>query len=146
MKFSIKDVVSKCEIIRSKLQIWSHLLNKILNGQLHFLCSGTYSNTSATCEKCMEEKKKGSNNNSSKQNKTNTIKTCSHNNSGNISVEILVVQSGKNYSPQKLILTKFKPIIQLYIQLYIYKLKYSCNSQFHAKAIIMYIISFLSKN
>ena len=66
---------------------------------------------SATCEKCMEEKKKGSNNNYSKQNKANAIKTCGHNNSGNISVEILVVQGGKNYSPRKLILTKFKPII-----------------------------------
>ena len=30
MKFSFKDIFSKCEQIRRKLQIWSHLLNKYL--------------------------------------------------------------------------------------------------------------------
>ena len=40
MKFLIKDFFSKCDQIRSFLQIRSHLLNteEILNGQLHFLC------------------------------------------------------------------------------------------------------------
>ena len=39
MKFSMKDFFSKCDQIRSFLRIWSHLLKKILNGKLHFLCS-----------------------------------------------------------------------------------------------------------
>ena len=39
MKFSIKDFFSKCDKIRRKLLIWSHLLKKIVNGKLHFLCS-----------------------------------------------------------------------------------------------------------
>ena len=30
MKFSIKDFFSKCDQIRSKLLIWSHLLKKYL--------------------------------------------------------------------------------------------------------------------
>ena len=30
MKFSIKDFSSKCDQIRSKLRIWSHLLEKSL--------------------------------------------------------------------------------------------------------------------
>ena len=30
MKFSIKDFFSKCDQIRSNLQIWSHLLKKSL--------------------------------------------------------------------------------------------------------------------
>ena len=30
MKFSIKDLFSKCDQIRRKLQIWSHLLKKSL--------------------------------------------------------------------------------------------------------------------
>ena len=30
MKFSIKDFFSKCDQIRQKLRIWSHLLNKSL--------------------------------------------------------------------------------------------------------------------
>ena len=30
MKFSIKDFFSKCDQIRRKLQIWSHLLKKSL--------------------------------------------------------------------------------------------------------------------
>ena len=33
MKFSIKDFFSKCDQI---LQIWSHLLKKILKWKLHF--------------------------------------------------------------------------------------------------------------
>ena len=41
MKFSIKDFFSKCDQIRSFLRIWSHLLKKILNGILEFLCSVT---------------------------------------------------------------------------------------------------------
>ena len=42
MKFSIKDFFSKCDQIRRKLRMWSHLLKKseeILNGKLHCLCS-----------------------------------------------------------------------------------------------------------
>ena len=31
MKFSIKDFFSKCDQIRRKLRIWSHLLKKSLN-------------------------------------------------------------------------------------------------------------------
>ena len=30
MKFSIKDFFSKCDQIRRKLRIWSHLLKKLL--------------------------------------------------------------------------------------------------------------------
>ena len=37
MKFSIKDFFGKCDQIRRKLWIWSHLLK---NGKFHFLCSG----------------------------------------------------------------------------------------------------------
>ena len=37
MKFSIKDLFSKCDQIRSFLQIWSHLLKKSLMGNL--MCS-----------------------------------------------------------------------------------------------------------
>ena len=39
MKFSIKDFFSKCEQIRSFLQIWSHLLKKSLMENFAFLCS-----------------------------------------------------------------------------------------------------------
>ena len=39
MKFSIKGFFSKCDQIRNFLRIWSHLLKKISNGKLHFLCS-----------------------------------------------------------------------------------------------------------
>ena len=42
MKFSIKDFFSKCDQIRSFLQIWSHLLKKSFNGKLHF-CAVWYS-------------------------------------------------------------------------------------------------------
>ena len=38
MKFSIKDSFSKCDQIRRKLQIWSHLLKKSLM-ESFFLCS-----------------------------------------------------------------------------------------------------------
>ena len=30
MKFSVKDFFSKCDQVRRKLRIWSHLLNKCL--------------------------------------------------------------------------------------------------------------------
>ena len=39
MKFSIKDFFKKCDQIRSFLRIFSHLLKKILNRKLTFLCS-----------------------------------------------------------------------------------------------------------
>ena len=38
MKFPIKDFFSKWTQIHRKAHIWSHLLKKILNWQLHFLC------------------------------------------------------------------------------------------------------------
>ena len=36
MKFSIKECFTKCEQIRSFLQIWSHLLKKLLMGNFIF--------------------------------------------------------------------------------------------------------------
>ena len=36
MKFSIKDLFSKCDQIRSSLRIWSHLLRKSLMKNLIF--------------------------------------------------------------------------------------------------------------
>ena len=39
MKFSIKDFFSKCDLIRRKLWIWSHLLEKSLMENFIFLCS-----------------------------------------------------------------------------------------------------------
>ena len=36
MKFSIKDFLSKCDQIRSKLRIWSHLLKKSLTENFIF--------------------------------------------------------------------------------------------------------------
>ena len=36
MKFSIKDFLSKCDQIRRKLRIWSHLLEKSLMESLIF--------------------------------------------------------------------------------------------------------------
>ena len=36
MKFSIKDLFSKCDEIRRKLRIWSHLLNKPLMENFNF--------------------------------------------------------------------------------------------------------------
>ena len=39
MKFSIKDFFSKCDQIRRKLWIWSHLLKKSLMENVIFLCS-----------------------------------------------------------------------------------------------------------
>ena len=39
MKFSIKDFSSKCDQIRRKLQIWSHLLKKSLMENFFFSCS-----------------------------------------------------------------------------------------------------------
>ena len=42
MKFFIKDLFSKCDQIRSFLQIWSHLLKKSLMENFIFLCSVFY--------------------------------------------------------------------------------------------------------
>ena len=39
MKFSYKDIFSKCGQIHRKLRIWSHLLKKSLMENLVFLCS-----------------------------------------------------------------------------------------------------------
>ena len=39
MKFSIEDFFSKCDQIRRKLRIWSHLLEKYLMETFIFLCS-----------------------------------------------------------------------------------------------------------
>ena len=39
MKFSIKDIFSKCDQIRRKLRIWLHLLKKSLMENFIFLCS-----------------------------------------------------------------------------------------------------------
>ena len=36
MKFSIKEVISKCDQVRRKLRIWSHLLKKPLIENLIF--------------------------------------------------------------------------------------------------------------
>ena len=41
MKFSIKDFFSKCNQIRSFLQIWSHLLKKSLMENFIFSCCET---------------------------------------------------------------------------------------------------------
>ena len=38
IKFSIKDFFSKCDQIRRKLRIWSHLLKKFLMENFVFLC------------------------------------------------------------------------------------------------------------
>ena len=38
VKFSIKDFSSKCDQIRRKRVIWSHLLKKFLMGNFIFLC------------------------------------------------------------------------------------------------------------
>ena len=37
MKFSIKDLFSKCDQIRKKLRLWSHLLKKFL--MKNFFCA-----------------------------------------------------------------------------------------------------------
>ena len=47
MEFSIWDFFSKCDQIRIFLRIWSHLLKKILNGTLHFLCSVSFAKSGA---------------------------------------------------------------------------------------------------
>ena len=39
MKLPIKDFFSKCDQIRSKLRIWSHLLKKSSMENFIFLCS-----------------------------------------------------------------------------------------------------------
>ena len=56
MKFSIKGFFGKCYQISSFLRIWSHLLNKILNGKLHFLYSDC-SNFKMTFEKNFMKKR-----------------------------------------------------------------------------------------
>ena len=43
MKFSIKDLFSKCDQIRSYLRIWSHLLKKSSMENFIFLCSDSSS-------------------------------------------------------------------------------------------------------
>ena len=40
MKFSITDLFSKCDQIRRKLRIWSHLLKKFVMEIFFFFCSG----------------------------------------------------------------------------------------------------------
>ena len=39
MKFSIKELFSKCDQIRTKLRIWLHLMKKSLMENFFFLCS-----------------------------------------------------------------------------------------------------------
>ena len=42
MKFSVKDFFSKCDQIRKKLQIWSHLLKKsLMENSFHSVAKGT---------------------------------------------------------------------------------------------------------
>ena len=49
MKFSIKDFFSKCDQIRSFLQIWSHLLKKSLMENFIF-CAEVTSNSNNNAE------------------------------------------------------------------------------------------------
>ena len=42
LKFSIKDSFSKCDQIRMKLRIWSHLLKKSLMENFIFCVVGTF--------------------------------------------------------------------------------------------------------
>ena len=42
MKFSIKDLFSKCDQISRSLRIWSHLLKKSLIENFIFLCSAKW--------------------------------------------------------------------------------------------------------
>ena len=49
MKLFIKDFFSKCDQIRRKLQIWSHLLKEIFNGKLHFCTVMCYKLLSYFC-------------------------------------------------------------------------------------------------
>ena len=51
MKFSIKDFFSKCDQIRRKLRIWSHLLKKYLMENFIFLCSDCKHNIRLKLEK-----------------------------------------------------------------------------------------------
>ena len=41
MMFSIKDLFSKCDQIRGKRR-FRHIIEEILNGKFHFLCSDGY--------------------------------------------------------------------------------------------------------
>ena len=45
IKFSIKDFFRKCDQIRRKLRIWSHLLKKSLMENFIFLCNVYFSTT-----------------------------------------------------------------------------------------------------
>ena len=58
MKFSIKDFFSKCDLIRRKLWIWSHLLEKSLNGKSKLLF---YSRIEQDClsKKCAKSQSLG---------------------------------------------------------------------------------------
>ena len=51
MKFHIEDFFSKCDQTCRKLQICSHLLEKFLNGKLHFLSSNHHNNEIDYCTK-----------------------------------------------------------------------------------------------
>ena len=42
MTFSIKDFFGRCDQIRWKLRLWSHLLKNILNGKRHFFVQWTF--------------------------------------------------------------------------------------------------------
>ena len=52
MKFSIKDFLSKCDKIRRKLRIWSHLLRKSLmkNFIFYFVVLGLFYSKKLPCE------------------------------------------------------------------------------------------------
>ena len=45
MKFSIKDFFSKCDQIRSFLQIWSHLMKKFLMENFIFCAMSVFNKT-----------------------------------------------------------------------------------------------------
>ena len=59
MKYSIKDFFSKCDQIRSFLQIWSHLRKKSLMEDFFFFCSDKckvyVKNFPSTRVKCMQD-------------------------------------------------------------------------------------------
>ena len=54
MKFSIKDFFSKCDQIRRKLRIWSHLLKKFLTKNF-ISCTVTCSSKFANCKHVLHE-------------------------------------------------------------------------------------------
>ena len=51
IKFSVKNFFSKCDRIRKKLWIWSHLAKKFLMEKIHFLCSADYINNTLKINK-----------------------------------------------------------------------------------------------